>query len=203
MRLIERYCSCYYWNITEFYPIHISCRYSYLESFMGLKWRQELTKMSQGYVHRIWICHEMFPHYWPLMWPIHWSQVDYPQIGQQCGSLVGLLLLAWSDCCTAKQLPVIWGETNRDVLNAWSNSYIMMTSSNGNIFRVTGHLCGEFTGLRWSPRKRPVTRSFDIFFDLRLNKRLSKQSWCWWFETLLCPLWRQRNGTHIPQCTIL
>ena len=28
-----------------------------------------------------------------------------------------------------------------------------MTSSNGNIFRVTGHLCGEFTGLRWIPRK--------------------------------------------------
>ena len=27
----------------------------------------------------------------------------------------------------------------------------MMTSSNGNIFRVTGHLCGEFTGHRWSP----------------------------------------------------
>ena len=26
---------------------------------------------------------------------------------------------------------------------------IMMTSSNGNIFRVTGHLCGEFTGHRW------------------------------------------------------
>ena len=30
-------------------------------------------------------------------------------------------------------------------------SYIMMTSSNGNIFRVTGHLCGEFTGPRWIP----------------------------------------------------
>ena len=29
----------------------------------------------------------------------------------------------------------------------------MMTSSNGNIFRVTGHLCGEFTGRRWIPRK--------------------------------------------------
>ena len=25
----------------------------------------------------------------------------------------------------------------------------MMTSSNGNIFRVTGHLCGKFTGHRW------------------------------------------------------
>ena len=66
-----------------------------------------------------------------------------------------------------------------------------MTSSNGNIFRVTGHLCGEFTG--WFPTQRPVTRSFDVFFDLRLNKCLSKQSWRWWFETLSCPLWRHCN----------
>ena len=29
-----------------------------------------------------------------------------------------------------------------------------MTSSNGDIFRVTGHLCGEFTGPRWIPRTR-------------------------------------------------
>ena len=36
---------------------------------------------------------------------------------------------------------------------------------------------GEF------PSQRPVTRSFNVFFDLRLNKRLSKQSWGWWFET--------------------
>ena len=35
---------------------------------------------------------------------------------------------------------------------------------------------GEF------PPQRPVTQSFDIFFDLRLNKRLSKQWWSWWFE---------------------
>ena len=30
----------------------------------------------------------------------------------------------------------------------------MMTSSNGNIFRVTGHLCEEFTGHGWIPRKK-------------------------------------------------
>ena len=53
----------------------------------------------------------------------------------------------------------------------------MMTSSNGNIFRVTGPLCGEFTGPGEFPAQRPVTRSFDVSFDLRLNKRLSKQSW--------------------------
>ena len=70
----------------------------------------------------------------------------------------------------------------------------MMTSSNGTIFRITGHLCGEFTGQRWIPVPRPVTRSFDVFFDLHLNKRLSKQSWGWWFETPSRPLWRHRNG---------
>ena len=72
----------------------------------------------------------------------------------------------------------------------------MMTSSNGNIFRVTGPLCGEFTGPGEFPTQRPVTRSFDVYFDLRLNKRLCKQSWGWWFETLLCPLWRHSNETH-------
>ena len=45
----------------------------------------------------------------------------------------------------------------------------MMTLSNGNIFRVTGPLCGEFTGPGEFPTQRPVTRSFDVFFDLRLN----------------------------------
>ena len=33
------------------------------------------------------------------------------------------------------------------------------------------------------PAQRPVTWSFDVFFDLHPNKRLSKQSWGWWFET--------------------
>ena len=46
---------------------------------------------------------------------------------------------------------------------------------------------GEF------PSQRPVTRSFDVFFDVRLNKRLSKQPWGWWFETLSRPLWRDRD----------
>ena len=48
-------------------------------------------------------------------------------------------------------------------------------------------VAGEF------PSQRTVTRSFDVFFDLRLNKRLSKQSWGWWFETPSCPSWRHCN----------
>ena len=76
----------------------------------------------------------------------------------------------------------------------------MMTSSNGNIFRVTGPLCGEFTGPGEFPAQRPVTRSFDVFFDLRLNKRLSKQPWGWWFETLSWSLWRHRNAKVVTGC---
>ena len=52
---------------------------------------------------------------------------------------------------------------------------------------------GEF------PAQRPVTQSFDVFFDLRLNKRLSKQSWGWWFETLSRPSWRHRNIVYAQQ----
>ena len=47
---------------------------------------------------------------------------------------------------------------------------------------------GEF------PTQRPMTRSFDVFFDLRPNKRLSKQRWGWWVETPSCPLWRHCNA---------
>ena len=68
-----------------------------------------------------------------------------------------------------------------------------MTSSNGAIFRVTGPLCGEFTGPGEFPARRPVTRSFNVFFDLCLNKRLTKQPWSWWFETPPWSLWRQCN----------
>ena len=49
---------------------------------------------------------------------------------------------------------------------------------------------GEF------PTQRPVTRSFDIYFELRPNKRLSKQSWGWWFETPSRPLCRHRNDNQ-------
>ena len=64
----------------------------------------------------------------------------------------------------------------------------MMTSSNGNIFRVIGLCAGNSPVTGEFPAQWPVTRSYDVFFDLRLNKRLSKQSWGWWFETLLHPL---------------
>ena len=55
-------------------------------------------------------------------------------------------------------------------------------------FAGNSPVTGEF------PAQRPVTRSFDVFFDLRLNKRSSKQSWGWWFGTPSRPLWHHPNG---------
>ena len=75
----------------------------------------------------------------------------------------------------------------------------MMTSSNGNIFRVTCFCTGNSQVPGDFPAQRPVTRSFDVFVDLRPNKRLSKQSWGWWFEMLSCSLWRHCNEHIVAQ----
>ena len=60
--------------------------------------------------------------------------------------------------------------------------------------------------IKWKhfPRYWPFVRGihFDLrlnFFDLRLNKRLSKQPWGWWFETLSWSLWRHRNELVSPE----
>ena len=50
---------------------------------------------------------------------------------------------------------------------------------------------GEF------PSQSTVTRSFDVFFDLRLDIRLNKHSWGWWFEMPSCTLWRHSNMEQI------
>ena len=63
--------------------------------------------------------------------------------------------------------------TGNTHINHWNMiwNYIMVTSSNGNIFCVIGTLWGESNGHGGFPSQRPVTRSFDVFFDLRLSKQ--------------------------------
>ena len=78
-----------------------------------------------------------------------------------------------------------------------------MTLSNGNIFRVTGPLCGEFTGDRWIPRTKASDAELWCFFDLRLNKRLSKESRRQWFETPPRSLWRHCNDNMLGHYNLL
>ena len=68
----------------------------------------------------------------------------------------------------------------------------MMTSSK-ETFSVLLSLCERNPPVTGGfPSQRPVTQSFDVFFDLGLNKRLNKWSWRRWFETpssSLCGNW--------------
>ena len=79
----------------------------------------------------------------------------------------------------------------------------MMTSSNENIFRVTGHLCGEFTGHRWSPHTKASDAEFWCFFYLRLKKRLNKQSWGWRFETFESLVGRAVQGCCVVRVVVV
>ena len=78
---------------------------------------------------------------------------------------------------------------------AWTMCIIMMTSSNGSISCVTGLCAGNSPVTGEFPSQRPVTRNFDVFFDLRLNKQLKKQSWGWWFEMPSHSLWHYCNDS--------
>ena len=75
----------------------------------------------------------------------------------------------------------------RHRLNTWWRHQMETFSALLAICAGNSPVPGEF------PAQRPVTRSFDVFLDLRLNKRYSKQSWGWRFETLSRSLWRHRN----------
>ena len=80
------------------------------------------------------------------------------------------------------------------------NAY-MMTSSN-ETFSVLLAICAGISPVTGEfPAKRPVTRSFDVFFDVRLNKRLSQQSWGWWFEAPSRRLWHHCNELCLHELT--
>ena len=76
-----------------------------------------------------------------------------------------------------------------------------MTSSKRNISALLVFCVGNSPVTGEFPAQRPVTRNFGVFFDLHLNKRLSKQSSRRWFETPSRPLRRQCKATFssIPQ----
>ena len=75
-----------------------------------------------------------------------------------------LFFWEWGEKCLAPKIQQLkreleclpWG-LNKIVTWIYLGNFVltfMMTSSNGNIFRVTGHLCGEFTGHRWIPHTK-------------------------------------------------
>ena len=101
----------------------------------------------------------------------------------------------------------IWGTRGRWLNSSWWRHQM-------ETFSALLALCaGEFTGPgefpAQFPAQRPATLSFDVFFDLCLNKRFSKQPWGWWFETPSWSLCCQYNVVKIetnvglPRCIFI
>ena len=104
-----------------------------------------------------------------------------------------------------------------DLLHEWVLEFptYMMTSSNGNIFVLLALCDGNPPVTGGFPSQRPVTRSFDVFIDLGLNKQLSKQSKRWWREShrahydvivmrvsyinIICEYFRRQYPQQIPK----
>ena len=82
----------------------------------------------------------------------------------------------WNSSLLIRPINFLWWRHQMEIFSA------LLALCAGN-----SPVTGEF------PSQRPVTRSLDVFFHLCPNKRLSKQSWGWWFETPSRPLWRHCN----------
>ena len=82
----------------------------------------------------------------------------------------------------------------RFVNNTWWRHQMETCSALQAFCEGNSPVTGEF------PSQRPVARNFNVFFDLHLNKRLSKQSRGWWFETPSRTLWHHRNEALASSC---
>ena len=111
-------------------------------------------------------------------------------------NVLSVMYVDWDPSFDSSSMPY---NTSTDVSK--QQLMIMTTSSNGNISALLAICAGNSPVTGEFPAQRPVTRSFDVFFDLRQNKCLSKQWWGWWFESPSRPLWRHCNDTRYPSCT--
>ena len=133
-----------------------------------LWWFQKKTDRDRTHHHDDVIKWKHFPRNWPFVRGIHRSRwIPHTKASD-----------AELRCFLNLRLKVSWWRHQMETFSA------LMAICAGN-----SPVPGEI------PAQRPVTRKFDVFFYLRLNKRLSKQPWGWWFETPSWSLWRQCNGT--------
>ena len=100
--------------------------------------------------------------------------------------------------CKSKDFLMVLGVCTGELMQCAACSKIAWWRHQMEIFSTLLAICAENSPVPGEfPAQRPVTRNFDVFFDLRPNKRLNKQWWGWWFETISHPLWRHRNGHKI------
>ena len=94
----------------------------------------------------------------------------------------------WQTNCQDKRITVLLNPIG--MCSSWWRHQMETFSALLTLCAGNSPIAGEF------PSRRPVTRSFDYFY-LGLNKRLSKHSRRWWFETPSRSLWHRCNVTYI------
>ena len=122
--------------------------------------------------------------YWQTPWHLPWQMGGHLH-RNWTKSLVDYFKMGMRNAYQNKQFTFIVSTIHLRI--TWWRHQTETFSALLDICAVNSPVPSEF------PTYRPVTRSFDVFFDLRLNKRLSKQSWGWWFETPSRSLWRPCN----------
>ena len=135
----------------------------------------------------IWVCMKInhIVEYHPRPYLLTWIKCN-PSIDELFTSIIkyGMKLLIHSQTSAVRNFVPY----NCELVGcSWWRHLMEIFSALPAICGRNSPVTGEF------PAQRPVTRSFDVFFDLHPNKRLSKQWRGWWFETLSCALWRHRN----------
>ena len=107
-----------------------------------------------------------------------WKKVAEKGCLSKFGSLLGWVLCYWRVIFPPCTHSMTW----------WSHQM--------ETFSVVLGLCERNpSAIGGFPTQRPATWSFDVFFELRLNRRLSKESRRRWFEMPLHSLWRHCNDS--------
>ena len=94
---------------------------------------------------------------WAIAYQVFWRHVE--SLGH-CELKLKFCKMSFAHNCLEEGLIILWWLYQMETFSA----SLALCAGNSPV-------TGEF------PTQKPVTRSFDVFFDLRLNKRLSKQSW--------------------------
>ena len=140
-------------NIFEISFDYFSVRWSLTDDFVMTKDRKEwfsgtysflcVAELSISLTVHLTICLSICTD---VLW-VKWNYYQRMDIWAACVSRLHACLYefaVWEPAVKSKSI------STAEARMFWGNK-VMMTSSNGNIFRVTGHLCGEFTGPRWIP----------------------------------------------------
>ena len=149
---------------------------------------------------------DKFTHYWSFMR----ETIGYRWIAikksQTCEALVFYLALAWTDCWTTTvaiwdAMTLVWRHFNGYMMMIGTQKpldYIIAFSwilwDHDDVIKWKHFPCYWSFVRRIHRSQRPVTLSFDVFFDMGLNKRLGRQSRHQWFETPSHSLWRHGNA---------